>query len=46
MSEVIANSLKKGKFHQINSYLETYANPYESRAEGEVSHGETEDIQV
>lgn len=41
MSEVIANSLKKGKFHQINSYLETYANPYESRAEEVVSPGET-----
>lgn len=46
MSEVIASSSKKGKFHQINSYLETYASPYKSRAAEVVSHGETEDIQV
>ena len=32
---------QKQVLDEINSYLETYANPYESRAEGEVSHGET-----
>ena len=32
---------QKQVLDEINSYLETYANPYESRADGQVSHGET-----
>ena len=44
MSEVGVNSMltpKSKTVIKINSYLETYANPDEIRAEGVVSPGET-----